>query len=186
MINAKTPIFFLHSAGPQGPHEGSSDLVAWLKRQLGPGVSIVNPVMPKPDDPDYAGWKAALKQELAKFEGEVILIGHSLGASVLLKFLAEEGFRNPIAGLFLISTPFWGSDDEWGLPEDFAARLPRIPNVFLYHSTDDPEVSFTHLKRYAARLPQAKIREIPGAEHVFSSGLPQLIDDLHSIGLRQP
>ena len=78
----KKQVFFLHSAGAQGPHEGSSDLVAWLKKELGTGYEIMHPIMPHPESPDYALWKAKLKKELPKLEGEIILIGHSIGGSV--------------------------------------------------------------------------------------------------------
>jgi predicted alpha/beta hydrolase family esterase len=177
-------VFFLHSAGPQGSHEGSSDLVAWLQRQLGRDVPFAHPVMPDPDAPTYARWKRSLKQELGKLEGEIVLLGHSLGGSVLLKYLSEEPFSHPIAGMFLVATPFWGGDKdwhaEWMLPEDFATRLPSVGKVFLYHSKEDPNVPFGHLQRYAASLPQAKVREIPGSDHEFVHGVPHLLEDLEN------
>lgn len=93
-------VFFLHSAGAQGPHEGSSDLVAWLKDALGSECHVLHPKMPNPKEPDYQAWKAELRKELAKLSGEVTFVGHSLGGSVLLKYLAEEPFTNPITGCF--------------------------------------------------------------------------------------
>ena len=179
-------IFFLHSAGAQGTHEGSSDFVAWLKRVLGTEFKVVHPKMPNPEAPDYAPWKAKLKKELVKLKGEVILIGHSLGGSVLLKCLTEESFTNPIAWMFLVSVPFWGGDENWQeetftLPRNFVKKLPEIPNVFLYHSVNDPIVSSEHQALYAEKFPHATIRKLSGDEHAFRQGIPELVTDIRSL-----
>ena len=179
-------IFFLHSAGAQGPHEGSHDLVAWLKEALGPRYDVLHPEMPNPETPDYAPWKAELKKDFAELKGKVIFIGHSLGGSVLLKYLSEEPLTNPVAGLSIVSAPFWGGDENWQyepftLSEDFAQRLPDIPRVFLYHSANDPIVPFAHQALYAERLPRATVRRLDGDEHVWSLGLPELAADIKSL-----
>ena len=64
--------------------------------------------MPDEDEPEYAPWARHIDQELSTLEGPLILIGHSLGASILLKCLAETVLTPPIAGIFLIAAPFWG------------------------------------------------------------------------------
>nr|WP_235788441.1 alpha/beta hydrolase [Salipaludibacillus sp. CUR1] len=45
--------------------------------------------MPNPENPEYILWKKQLEKELDKLNGDVILVGHSLGGSVLLKYLSE-------------------------------------------------------------------------------------------------
>lgn len=182
----KQKIFFVHSAGPQGRHEGSSDLVAWLKKELGSGYDVIHPKMPHPKTPDYGPWKTKLKKELAKLKGEMMFVGHSLGGSVLLKHLAEEPFATPISGIFLVAAPFWGGDKNWKyepfiLPKDFAKRIPRIPKLFLYHSKNDPIVPFAHQALYAEQLPDATIRRLNGDVHDFSQGLPELAADIRTL-----
>jgi predicted alpha/beta hydrolase family esterase len=183
-------VFFLHSAGAQGPHEGSSDFVAWLTDALGSACNVLHPKMPNSEEPDYEIWKAGLGKEFAKLSGEVILVGHSLGGSVLLKYLAEEPFGNSIAGIFLVSAPFWGGDADWQhesfrLPKDFAKKLPQIPRIFLYHSVNDPIVPFAHHRLYAEELPHATIRKLKGNEHTFSQGLPELAADIQRLLLQR-
>ena len=68
------------------------------------------------------------------------------------------------------------------VPESFAATLPPIDRVFLYHSRDDGEVPFRHLAWYAKRLPEATVRELDGGGHSFPSGLPELAADLRTVG----
>jgi predicted alpha/beta hydrolase family esterase len=186
----KRQVFFLHSAGAQGPHEGSSDFVAWLTDALGSACNVLHPKMPNPEEPDYEPWKAELGKELAKLSGEVTFVGHSLGGSVLLKYLAQEPFRNPITGMFLVSAPFWGGDPDWQhesfrLPKDFAKKLPQIPRIFLYHCVNDPIVPFAHHRLYAEELPHATIRRLKGSEHTFSQGLPELARDIQRLLLQR-
>jgi predicted alpha/beta hydrolase family esterase len=179
-------VFFLHSAGLQGPHEGSSDFVSWLSANLGPEYEVIHPIMPSPEDPDYEPWKTQLHKKLAELQGDVILVGHSLGGAVLLKYLTEERITASITGLFLCATPFWGADSDWQyepftLPDNFVEMLPNIPAIHLYHSKNDPYVPFSHFEQYKQAVPQAIAHEISGDSHAFDSGLPQLAKDIKAL-----
>ncbi|MBT2765462.1 alpha/beta fold hydrolase [Paenibacillus sp. ISL-20] len=179
----KRQVLFIHSAGPQGIHQGSSDLIAHLQDQLGKAYHVLSPGMP---DPDYALWKAQIANEINALNGEVLLVGHSLGGSVLLKYLSEEDCQLTISGLFLIAAPYWGKDDDWQnedfrLPDSFATTLPRISSLYLYHSRHDPVVPFAHAQHYAKQLPQAITRVYEGDDHYFREGLPELVDDIKRI-----
>ena len=114
----------------------------------------------------------------------LILVGHSFGGSVLLRYLAEGSYRKPVRGLFLVSVPNWGPDgwayEEFAVPDDVGSRL-SASKIFLYHSRDDPEVPFTHLAYYQDRLPTATARPIDGSEHSFVQGLPTLVDDIKNL-----
>lgn len=181
----KKEVLFIHSAGPQGPDEGSSKLVAYLHTALGAGYLLRCPALPEPENPRYEAWKGTIYRELGVPGSEVILIGHSLGASIVLKYLSEEPCKRSIAGLFLIATPYWGTRgwemDEFLLREDFVSRLPFIPKVFLYHSRNDEWVPFGHLAHYVKKFPQATVRKIDGGEHEFANGLPEVANDIKSL-----
>jgi predicted alpha/beta hydrolase family esterase len=88
------------------------------------------PEMPDPENPHYADWKVRLKKELASPGDDLILVGHSLGASVLLKYLSEETIRQRIEGLFLVGAVYWGKEDwnvkEYVLKRNFSSKLPPI------------------------------------------------------------
>jgi predicted alpha/beta hydrolase family esterase len=119
----------------------------------------------------------------------VSLVGHSLGGSILLKYLSEENVKEPIAGIFLIATPYWGAEewqvDEYTLHEGFALRLPKEPRIFLYHSRDDEVVPFAHLAMYAEKLPHATIREFDGRGHRFNDDLSEIAADITSLQERE-
>lgn len=178
-------VLFIHSAGPQGPHEGSTELIAYLHGALDAGYDLKCPAMPAPENPRYEAWKEQIEKYLGVPGNEVILVGHSLGGSVLLKYLAEEPCRRSITALFLIATPYWGKRgweiDEYILHPDFLKKLPHIPKIFLYHSRDDEWVPFGHLGHYAKKFPQAVIRKLEGNEHEFGNGLPEVVNDIKSL-----
>jgi predicted alpha/beta hydrolase family esterase len=166
--------------------QGSGRLAAHLAREVGPDYRVIAPEMPHADSPDYQSWRDRIELELAAIDEGVILVGHSFGGSVLLKYLAEGSYRKPIRGLFLVSVPDWGPDGwayaEFAVPDDVGSRLPAT-RIFIYHSRDDPEVPFAHLGYYQQHLPAATIREIAGSEHSFVGGLPMLVDDIKTLPL---
>ena len=174
-------VLFIHGAGNQHRPEGSGKLVAYLQQQLGSDYEVLAPDMPDPEHPMYQAWRNQIEQELGKLNADALLIGHSLGGSMLLKSLAEGVYQRPIAGLFLVAVPYWGKQDwalEYAVPDNFASHLPPIRHLFLYHSRSDEGVPFSHLWRYQEQLPQATVRVLEGKQHSFTEGLPALTQDI--------
>ena len=180
----KQPVLFIQGAGSMHEPEGSGWLAAYLARELRVAFRVIAPEMPDADNPHYQPWRDRIDQELRTIDKEVILVGHSFGGSVLLKYLAEGSYRKPVLGLFLVSVPNWGPDgwayDEYAVPQDVGSRLPPW-RIFLYHSRDDPDVPYAHLGYYQEKLPTATVRPIDGSEHSFVEGLPTLVDDIKSL-----
>ena len=90
-----------------------------------------------------------------------------------------------IAGLFLIASPFWGAKDwevqEFALQEDFESKLPPIAGIHLYHSRGDEFVPFSHVLAYKETLSIARLHEFGGNDHLFLSGLPELVQDIDNL-----
>ncbi len=119
--------------------------------------------MPNEEDADYETWKSVILQELADMGAGAVLVGHSIGASVLVRMLADQGPWPAIAGVFLIAGPFWHDHafwrwDEAALPDDAADRYPQNVPLFLYHGESDEFVPVSHLDMYARSLPQGIVR----------------------------
>lgn len=114
-------------------------------------------------------------------------MGHSFGASVLLKYLSETVRRPAFAGLFLIATPFWGEAfPEFALAPDFGERLRDVVPLYLYHSRDDSEIPFENLERYRRVLPHARVRALEGRGHEFNQPqFPELAADIRRLVLRR-
>jgi predicted alpha/beta hydrolase family esterase len=176
----KKKVLFIQGGGEKG-YEADAKLAASLQQALGEAYHVHYPPMQTNEsEPDF-GWPEQIGKEVSTTNSEVILVGHSLGASMLLKFLSENEIKNKIAGIFLISTPFWSGDEDWvkglKLKEDFAKKLPGNIPVFLYHSRNDEEIPFTHLALYRQKLPHATVRETSGG-HQLNNDLTIIAKDI--------
>jgi len=185
----KKHVLFIHGGGGEGAYEEDSILVASLQNALGATYEVRYPKMPLEESAEYADWKAQIATELSALDDAVILVAHSVGGAILLKYLSEEQVDKPIAGLFLLATPYVGGDDNWNyaemnLAQDFAAMLPTISQIFLYHSRDDEVVPFAHLALYAAKLPQATIRVLDRRRHQFGNDLAEVAEDIRRVETR--
>lgn len=177
----KKRVLFVHGGG-EGAYEEDKRLAESLRDALGAAYDVRSPKMPDEDSPTYEAWRDRISEELADPDGEAILVGHSLGASVLLKYASEEAVDGGFAGLFLVAPPYWGAEDwevgEYELRTDFASKLPEDLPVFFYHSRDDETVPFTHLALYAERLPRAMVREFDGRGHQFDDDISEVARDI--------
>ena len=175
-------VLFVHGAG-DGAYEEDGLLVASLSNALGPSYEVRYPRMPLEDSAPYSDWTARIASNLPPRGHEVILVGHSVGGSVLLRYLCEESVEASVTGLFVIAAPFWGADDFWTwdearLPQDAAEKLATVPRILLYHSRDDDVVPFSHLALYSARVPQATIRPVDVGGHQLGNDLADVAHDI--------
>ena len=180
-METKRDVLFVHGGG-EGAHEADEKLAASLRGALGGGYDVRSPKMPDEGSPEVGAWKGKISGELTTMDGVVILVGHSVGAHILLKYLSEEEVEKPLAGLFLVAAPYAGTGgwelEEDALPEDFAPKLPEGLPVFLYHGRDDEVVPFAHLALYKAKLPGAAFREFEGCGHQFGEDLSEVAKDI--------
>jgi predicted alpha/beta hydrolase family esterase len=176
-----TSVLFIQGGG-EGAYDEDAALVDSLRRALGPEYDVRYPRMPDEAEPDMEPWKRKISSELSRMHGEVVLVGHSLGGSVVLNYLAEEKIKQSIAGLFVLAAPSWDEDrwnfDDLKLPDDMADRLSRISRIFLYHCRDDEVVPFAHLALHGARIPQAVVRPVDRGGHQFGNDLIDIARDI--------
>jgi len=180
-------VFFMHGAGA-GAYEVDKHLATSLAHALGPHYEVHYPALPHEEDPSYEEWKQYLEQELATLQGPLVLVGHSVGASILIKWLSDMEAERPIAGVFLLACPFWGGKgwrypgyEKLMLPEGGASNLAQGRDIFLYHCRDDATVPFEHLALYAHLLPQAKIGARDEGDHQFKNDLTFVAEDIKSL-----
>ncbi|MCL6505744.1 MAG: alpha/beta fold hydrolase [Bryobacteraceae bacterium] len=169
-------LLFIHGAGGavDDPEFGSQKLIAFLKRKLARDYRIRAPLMPTPEEPHAIAWLDALDAELFDFPDDGVLVGHSMGGAMILKWIAERKPSFVAAGLVMIACPFWGEPDweveEFYLPDAFADRLSGLKRILLYHSRDDAIVPFAHMGVYQKHIPRAEPHEVDGMGHTFARG----------------
>ena len=89
----KKQVLFLQGGGGREDYEADAKLVASLQKELGEGYEVHYPVLPDEEAPDF-GRISQIAKEITSIKGEVILVAHSLGASMLLKYLSESRVKS--------------------------------------------------------------------------------------------
>lgn len=183
----KRHVLFIHGAG-EGAYKEDEKLAASLRHLLGSSYEVRYPEMEDEVNAPYPIWVSQIKKELANMEN-AILVGHSVGASVLIKFLCEDDLAKNISGVFLIATPFWGGNGGWTYDGYEQLELPKHKDtlqnktpLFFYHSKDDEVVPFAHLALYAKRFPDATIRELDQGGHQLNNDLSRVAEDIRKHG----
>jgi uncharacterized protein len=176
-------VLFVQGGG-EGAHEADAKLAANLQSKLGPDYSVHCPKMPNEASPDFAAWTRHLSEALAALGRGAILVGHSLGASILIKLLVEMENQHAAGGVFLIAAPYWGNKgwawDEVELPKDAGTRF-SLP-LFLYHGRDDEVVPCDHAELYLKAFPRARLRRLSGRNHQLNDDLSEVAADIRSLG----
>ena len=173
--------------GGEGTHDSWDDkLVASLEAALGSACTIRYPRMPDEANPDPAVWKRVITSELDTSTSRVMLVGHSVGAAVVLDCVADGKVKpERLAGVFLIATPFLG-DGGWPSGDlrptkEAAEGLPPHTPLFLYQGDDDETVPVAHLDMLKTVLPHAVIRRLEGRDHQLNDDLSEVARDIQLV-----
>jgi predicted alpha/beta hydrolase family esterase len=184
----KRQLLFVQGGGKGVHDEWDHKLVESLRRELGQDYEIHYPRMPSEDDPSYAPWKSALERLFGTLEDGAILVGHSVGGTILVKALAEQSPARKFGAIFLIAAPFAGdggwSADDLRLPPDLGARLPEGVPIHLYHGLEDEVAPPSHIELYARAVPQARVHRLRGRDHQLDNDLKEVAAAILSLEAR--
>ncbi|KAA0988686.1 alpha/beta fold hydrolase [Dyadobacter aurulentus] len=177
-------VTFFHGGGSAEDYEADEKLVASLRSQLGSGYSVQYPFLPDDGTPDL-GRRRQISEEISAGPDGLIVVAHSLGASMLLAYLSETEITKKIAGIFLLATPFWEGKEDWVEPfrlkSGFAKKIDKKIALFFYHCQDDEEVPFAQLSSYKKQLSWAHYREFATGGHQFGDDLTAVARDIMAI-----
>ncbi len=179
-----TDVIFFHGAGA-GAYEEDAEMAADLGARLGDEYAVVTPRLPDGDDPDDRQWLATIGDAIARATPPVVLVGHSAGGYMLLKYLATAAVTTPIRAVCIIAAPYPGAEPAWTfdgftLPDGFASCLPQGAAIRLYASEDDDTVPFAHRDLYAADIPASLTRTTSGG-HQLGNNLTLVAEDIRSL-----
>ena len=91
-------ILFIQGGG-EGGYEADSELVASLQTALGKGYDINYPEIKPDESASDFGWTQQIGKKISETKGDIIVVGHSFGASMILKYLSENTVNKNIAGI---------------------------------------------------------------------------------------
>lgn len=168
-------VLFIQGAGAGVHDQWDARLVESLVDALGPEYEVRYPRMPTEDDPSYARWGPAIRRELAGLDDGAVLVGHSVGGTLLMQVLYDTPVQRRLDAIVLIAAPFVGDGgwpgDEFDMPADVGERLPRGVAVQLFYGLQDSTVPPSHADLYARTIPQAHVHRLPGRDHQLNGEL---------------
>ncbi|WP_033070373.1 alpha/beta fold hydrolase [Thalassospira australica] len=180
-------LIFIHSAGRQGGDNGSTRLLQRLDAALSDRFCIIAPEMPDPERPDIDAWLSRIENTLLQASDGAVLVGHSLGGSTILQYLAGNPdiwrVNNRLSAVFVVAAPFWGLKDweidEFVLSANEVAVLSDCKTLCFCHGRDDEIVDFTHCQTYMRHFPHAHQITLDGTGHLMLGGdIAKLVDEI--------
>ena len=148
----------------------------WLAQEI-VVADVLLPDFPNKQNADYTEWKIYFEKLLSLLRNDIQLVGYSLGAMFLAKYLHESPLSKPVRRLVLVSPCY---DDE--SVEDLGSFQvtsatgleTSAKEIHLFHSKDDPVVPFTELAKFQRDLPTATVHIFEDRNHFFQPTFPEL------------
>ncbi|GAB4101601.1 alpha/beta fold hydrolase [Micromonospora taraxaci] len=174
----RTQVLLIQGGGA-GVHDDWDDkLFDSLSRELGDAYEVRYPRMPDEDDPGYASWSVVIRREIAALDDGAVVVGHSVGGTILVNMLAERPPERRLGAIVLVAAPFVGAGGwpggEFEAPYDLGARLPRDVPVHVFHGLRDETAPPSHADLYAGVIPQARLHRLPGRDHQLNNDLSEV------------
>lgn len=171
------------------PEEAWFPWLAARVRELGFKVTV--PRLPTPEGQTLENWLRAFEEQVKDLDKESILVGHSIGATFILRKIAT--LASPIKACFLVSgfMHFLGNEKFDQINKTFVENdvdwkliRSRCHNFFMYNSDNDPYVPLKFGDEVAHHL-HVKLNIIHNGGHISTSAgyleFPQLLDDIKKI-----
>lgn len=142
-----------------------------------PDAEVLLPTMPNSANAQFDEWAIWFEKMIPFFGDDVRLIGHSLGAMFLAKYLHERPLARSVRQLHLVAGGYDAPEHDYGsFRLDSATGLEQsAAAIHLYHSQDDPVVPFEELAKFQADLPTAQIHIFTDQHHFIGPDFPELI-----------
>lgn len=150
----------------------------WIAEQM-TEADVLLPTFPNGYNAVYDEWKIYFERLIPFLGNNVQLVGHSLGAMFLEKYLHKSPLTQKVRRLILISGVY--DEDIVGdngsfLVGDATGLEKSAEEIHLFHSKDDPVVPFSELAKFQADLPNAISHIFEDRGHFNDATFPELLD----------
>lgn len=148
-----------------------------LADRLGSEYEVFLPQMPSKYNAKYMEWCIWFEKVIPYIHREAIVIGHSLGANFVAKYLAENTVPFVVAQVHLVSGCY-GLGGGFALPDSLENISKHCKKVFIYHSTDDSIVPYADALKYHKSLPEAKLVTFTDRGHFLDDDFPEIEENI--------
>jgi uncharacterized protein len=155
-----------------------------------PSHQIIRLSLPNKKNADYKAWEIVFQKYIQYIDAKTIIIGFSLGASFLLKYLSEHNLPINPSKIILVAGPI----DNEGSPEELCNGFASVPsqlqvqtlqgqseNMHLFYATDDPVVPIIQKHKVQEVLPKATFHTLKSrGGHFITLDFPELINTINN------
>jgi hypothetical protein len=177
-------VFIIHGWDGR-PDEGC---FPWLKEQLEKeGFEVHTPAMPKPLRPQIGSWTSFLEEQIGVPDGDTILVGHSMGAQTILRYLGSLPNGIAIGGAVLLAPWIHLTEASYETEEDREIAKPWLetpiawekiksdcPKCIAIFSDDDPLVPLSDAEIFKKNLGATIVIEHNKEHFSGSTGIKEL------------
>jgi len=162
----------------------------WLANMLRKkGYEVITPTLPLTrSEFDLTTVIETMQEQVGYLKGDDIVLGHSLGALIVLQYLEAVEMSEPPRAVVLVAPPWNVTREE--IRRLFIADLDadvlmwKAREFFVVHSRDDKLVPLDHGKRMANAL-KAKLIEVEGENHFMDAEHPVLAEVIEKIANKE-
>lgn len=169
-------VLFIQGGGEGAHDEWDDKLVGSLRRLLGERYEVRYPRMPDEENPNYVKWASAIEEELSALDDGAVIVGHSIGGTVLINYLASR-LRKKLGAVVLLAAPYIGKDgwpsDEIEGDQELGEKLPSDLPIHLFHGDADETAPVAHVELYTKSIPQAVVHRVKG-DHQLNNDLSEV------------
>jgi len=190
-MSTQKRVFIIH--GWDGyPEEG---IFPWLKKELeNRGFIVKNPAMPEPLRPKIETWVNYLKEQIGTPDENTIMLGHSIGAQAILRYLeslpkgVKIGGAVFLAGWVRVTNNAYEDEEDMEIakpwletPINWAEIKLRANKFIAIFSDDDPVIHSSNSEIFANMLGAKIITEHNKGHFRDEDGIKELASALKSI-----
>jgi len=151
----------------------------WLRDELHQaGFEVLAPELPFSGEPDLFEWLKAMEEQVGRIDSEDIILGHSLGAVMALRYLEGAEMTGTPRAVILVAAPWTHKRPEmrsfFTHELDADVLMWKASDFIIVHSKDDDLVPFDHAEKYRDIL-KGKLLERDKEGHYMGEKYPILL-----------
>lgn len=150
---------------------------SWISEQI-PEADVLLPTFPNGYNANYDEWCIYFEKLIPFFDDDVHLVGHSLGAMFLTKYLHDHQLPQKVTRLILVAGQYGtrDGDDLGSFIVTGAKNLEKsAKEIHLFYSEDDPVIDYASIFSYQADLPDAITHSFTDKGHFLDAEFPELL-----------